>query len=313
MTATSYVCPLCREALVSEPSAHRCPTCRRRFPVEDRIADFSEGKYFDSFVPGQIMTAAHLEGLANEIPGAVSRVRNFYLPLLAAQGRAPIGLRVLDSGCGNGLSVDLLCEQGLDAWGVDLSALRKWQWRERAHRDRLACADSLRLPFRDGAFDAILCSGVLEHVGVRERGGDRYEVVPLPDRDASRVAFLSEHARVLAPGGKLWLDFPNGAFPFDFWHGVRPGFPRRHRRDEGFLPTFRDLRRYALSLGPEWKVRPLTARGRLQFRQVGRHWWGRLLTPSADLYMAGLERAPFLLQGAMNPFLVVEMSRQTAS
>ena len=309
MTGVACVCPFCREGLVAEPSAYRCAGCSRRFPAEDGIADFSEGRYFDAFVPGQPLTEAQQEGLANEVPGAVSRVRDFYLPLLAAQG----GTRVLDSGCGNGLSVDLLCDERLDAWGVDLSALRKWQWRERARRDRLACADSLHLPFRDGAFDAILCSGVLEHVGVRERGGDRYEVAPLPDRDALRVAFLAEHARVLAPGGKLWLDFPNGAFPFDFWHGVRPGFPRRHRQDEGFLPTLRDVRGYALALGPEWTVRPLTARGRLQFRQVGRHWWGRLLAPSAALYLAALESVPVLLQSPANPFLVVEMSRGPAS
>ena len=242
------------------------------------------------------------------MPGAASRVTDFYLPLLAARGAR----NVLDSGCGNGLSVDLLCAQGLDAWGVDLSALRKWQWRERSRRDRLVCADSLRLPFRDGAFDAILCSGVLEHVGVEERGGDRYEVAPRPDRDAHGVAFLAEHARVLAPGGTLWLDFPNGAFPFDFWHGVRPGFPRRHRRDEGFLPCLPDVRRYASALGPEWGVRPLSAQGRLQFRQVSRHWWGRLLAPAAAVYLAVLASFPPLLKSSANPFLVLEMSRRPA-
>ena len=65
--------------------------------------------------------------------GAVSRIQGFYLPLLRrlARERGPaLPLRVLDCGCGNGLSVDLLNEAGLDAWGNDLSKLRRWQWRE---------------------------------------------------------------------------------------------------------------------------------------------------------------------------------------
>lgn len=309
MTSVSYACPVCRVALVAGPSALRCPACTRTFPVVDRIADFSGGNYFDAFEPGQPLSSGQLTGLANEVPGAVSRVRDYYLPLLRAE-RGPGALRVLDSGCGNGLSVDLLCEEGLDAWGVDLSALRKWQWRERRRPDRLACADSLRLPFADASFDAILCSGVLEHVGVREHGGERYEVVALPDRDASRVTFLSEHCRVLAPGGTLWLDFPNGAFPFDFWHGVRPGAPRRHGRDEGFLPTVSDLRGYARSLDGKWDVEARSSRKRLQFRQVSRHWWGRLLAPAAEVYLAALERLPALLESGANPFLVIRMSRR---
>jgi SAM-dependent methyltransferase len=307
----TFVCPICRAALVREADVLRCTACDRRSPLDGGIADFSEGRYFDAFVPGQRLTDAQRQGLEFEIPGAASRVRDFYLPLLARSlGTRTGGLRLLDSGCGNGLSVDILCEAGHDAWGVDLSALRKWQWRERTRRDRLACADSLRLPFADGAFDAILCSGVLEHVGVKERGGDRYEVSPLPDRDALRLQFLAEHVRVLAPGGTLWLDFPNGAFPIDFWHGVRAGAPRWHRRDEGFLPTFEELQRYARVLGSEWRVRGRSAVGRLRFRQVGAHWWGRLLAPAADTYLAVLAAFPPLLRTAANPFLVVEMSRR---
>ena len=120
MTSVCYVCPFCREGLVGEHPAQRCPACARAFTSENGIVDFSEGRYFDAFVPGQPQTDAQREGVANEVPGAVSRVRDFYLPLLAARGAR----RILDSGCGNGLSVDLLCAEGLDAWGADLSALR---------------------------------------------------------------------------------------------------------------------------------------------------------------------------------------------
>lgn len=249
-----------------------------------------------------------LEGLENEIPGAALRIEEFYRPLLDRErGREGRSLRVLDSGCGNGMSVDLLEEAGFDAWGVDLSMLRKWQWRERRCRERLACADGGRLPFSDGFFDAILCSGVLEHVGVTESGGGEYRVTALPGRDAARIAFLAEHARVLSPGGVLWLDFPNGAFPIDFWHGPRPGGARWHGRDEGFLPTTAEVRRYAAH--SSFTVRALSASGRLRFRQVSRHWWGRLLSGPAALWLWILGAAPFgsLLESGLNPFLVLEL------
>jgi SAM-dependent methyltransferase len=307
----ALACPYCRVALHRETEAFACTRCARRFPSPDGIADFSEGRYFDAFTPGQALSTQQRAGLDFEVPGARQRVDGFYLPLVERRNRFR-ALRILDSGCGNGLSVDLLCERGHDAWGVDLSALRLWQWRERARRDRLACADSLRLPFADASFDVVLSSGVLEHVGVEESGGDRYDVRPLPDRADQRRRFLAEHLRVLAPGGSLWLDFPNGSFPIDFWHGTRPGAPRWHHGDEGFLPTLEEVRRYARDLGGGWEARPRSVVGRLRFRQVGAHWWGRVLSPAAGLYLAALALAPPLLGSAAAPFLVIEISRDAS-
>jgi len=313
VTDVPLVCPRCRIALAARPAALECPSCDRSFPVENGIADFSEGISYDRFEAGQILSDREREGLEQEIPGAVSRVRDFYLPVLererAAAGRT---LSVLDSGCGNGLSVDLLADAGFDAWGADSSALRRWQWRERRRRDRLVSTDGARLPFFDGAFDAILCSGVLEHVGVEESGGASYSVRVLPDRDQARAAFLGEHARVLAPGGVLYLDFPNGAFPIDFWHGGQPGAARWHRRDEGFLPTLQEVRRLARQSTGRFRVRLVPASGRLQLRQVRRHWYGRLLAGPASLWLRALG-LPFLrvLRGTfLDPFLVVELRRE---
>ncbi len=262
-------------------------------------------------MPGQALTASEEAGLANEAEGAISRIRDFYLPLLEREPAAGRPRRVLDSGCGNGMSVDILGDRGFEAWGIDSSALRKWQWRERRHRDRLACSDGGRLPFPDAFFDAILCSGVLEHVGVRESGGERYTVTPLPERDRARVDFLAEHARVLDPGGVMYLDFPNGAFPIDFWHGPRPGAPRWHSRREGFLPTAGDVRRYVAALPGRHSVRVLGAAGRLRFRQVGRHWYGKLLQSPAALWLRTLGTRPLapIRETALNPFLVVEVRR----
>lgn len=308
-----YVCPACHGALAPTEASLACGRCEKSYPVSSGLVDFSEGRYYDNFNPGQVLSQSLIEGLGNETSGAIARIRDYYLPLLEQEGktlgRAP---RVLDSGCGNGLSVDTLTQSGIEAWGVDLSGLRRWQWGERIRTDRLACADSLRLPFVDGFFDAILCSGVLEHVGVREFRASRYSVTVLAERDADRNSFLQEHARVLAPRGVLWLDFPNGAFPIDFWHSSRAGAPRWHWRHEGFLPTVAEIRRYSSALHGEFDVATRGPAGRLQFRQVGRHWYGKLLARPAGLWLRLLGVRPFsaLRETGLNPFLVLELRRQ---
>ncbi len=71
-----------------------------------------------------------------------------------------------------------------------------------------AWADALALPFRDQAFDTVLCSEVLEHV-------------PEPAR------LLAEAARVLRRGGALILSTPQTwglhEEPFDFYRYTRYG------------------------------------------------------------------------------------------
>jgi SAM-dependent methyltransferase len=265
--------------------------------VSEGIADFSGGAYYDSYVPGQELTEEHRRGLEAEVFGSRWRIERYYAPKLAP------GSRVLDCGCGNGVSVDVLMELGFDARGIDLSSLRKWQWRERAHRDRLAVASALRLPFADGAFDAVLSSGVIEHIGVAEEGGATYSVTPLPDRDALRRAYVAELLRVTRPGGSVFVDCPNGAFPIDFWHNAVGGRARFHRLDEGFLPTASEIGSYAEGAA----VQGHSPHRRFAFRQVGRHWYGRLLAPvmSAVFALGGrlLARTP------LNPYLVLEIKK----
>jgi SAM-dependent methyltransferase len=221
-----YVCPDCHAGLADTTCALRCKECSSLYPVDDGIADFSHGQYYDNFVPAQALTNEHAAALDEEITGAVSRIQDSYLPLLqrhfrrkTVSGRVT---RVLDCGCGNGLSVDLLSEAGFVAFGNDPSALRKWQWRQRQRRERLAVAGGSKLPFPDGHFDAVISSGVFEHIGVRE-AADPYRVESLPDCHDQRRIFLQELLRVLAPGGRIWVDFPNGAFPIDFWHDLDAG------------------------------------------------------------------------------------------
>jgi SAM-dependent methyltransferase len=290
------VCPDCRVPLEDM----RCPSCGTQWPVSYGIADFSRGAYYDRYSPDDASLARDREGWAMEMDGSRRRIADFYEPLLRREGAR----RVLDSGCGNGLSVDLLNERGYDAWGNDLSQLRQFQWRERQARERLVVASSLRLPFPDAYFDAVISSGVIEHIGVVESALPHYAVAPLADRDAQRAAFLAELVRVTRAGGVVFVDCPNGAFPIDFWHGDRPGAPRRHSRGEGFLPTFAEIRALA---PPAMRVDALSPYKRLQFHQARRHWYGRLLGPLGNAWFAFMRVVPWLARTALNPFLVVRI------
>jgi SAM-dependent methyltransferase len=94
--------------------------------------------------------------------------------------------RVLDAGCGRG---EVLAEferfrVPVDYHGVDL-AVGDPAWEFKVS----AVADVHRLPFRAASFDKVICNQVLEHV-------DEPDTV------------LHEFARVLRPGGRLFLSVP---------------------------------------------------------------------------------------------------------
>lgn len=307
-----YRCPTCLGYLIEQPESLHCKRCDILYPVGDSITDFVRGAYYDQFDENTILTAEHLHGLEREIGGAASRITDYYSPLLLRSGKMP-PQRVLDAGCGNGVSVDLLVREGHDAWGIDSSSLRRSQWRDREHRARLAVADGARLPFENGYFDVILCSGVMEHVGVEEGGGEQYTVRVLPDRDDARRSFLSGLLRVLAPGGTVYLDFPNGAFPIDFWHNTHGGSARFHSVREGFLPTFSEIADLAAGIDPRIVVTPISPNRRLRFQQVKAHWYGRAFAGPMQLLFSIMDRSPFLSRSALNPFLVIRLTKTKAS
>jgi SAM-dependent methyltransferase len=99
--------------------------------------------------------------------------------------------RVLDAGCGGGGMPLSLAEEARAVVGIDPAprfhdaGVRLA--RERAHANlHFALADGMALPFLNGAFDLVLSHAVIEHVA-----------------DAPR--YLQECARVLAPGGYVYL------------------------------------------------------------------------------------------------------------
>lgn len=110
--------------------------------------------------------------------------------MLSANLLAPPGL-LLDLCCGAGRHLIPLREAGFAAYGLDLSAemLRAGNLGGMAVR-----ADAIRLPFRDGCFDAVV--NLFSSFGY------------FPD-DASHHRMLAEVRRVLKPGGRLIIDHMN--------------------------------------------------------------------------------------------------------
>ncbi len=109
--------------------------------------------------------------------------------LEALAGRLPAPVRFLDIGAGSGYYVRRAAELGCAPVGIDLSPHACRMGCSRAP-GRLCQADAEWLPFRDACLDLVFCQQIIEHVVYPER-------------------VLAEIARVLRPGGILFLSAPN--------------------------------------------------------------------------------------------------------
>lgn len=115
---------------------------------------------------------------------------------------------MLDVGCGTGRHTVEICRWECRAVAVDLSvddlktAKVFWAYKRESrealgHADFVA-ADAERLPFKDAAFDKVVCTEVLEHI---------------PDDRAG----IAELVRVLKPGALIAVSVPNYIPEVVFW------------------------------------------------------------------------------------------------
>lgn len=116
----------------------------------------------------------------------------FHLGLLLAEQFA--GGRVLDYGCGDGTFLQMLMAQPTapaEASGAELLPETVKNCRERVGQKRLnfLLLDELDSPEHNGAYDAVICMEVLEHMVDVESVLDRF-------------------VRLLAPSGKLLISVP---------------------------------------------------------------------------------------------------------
>ncbi len=156
-------------------------------------------------------------------------------------GRAP---RVLDAGLGRCRLQRIFPmrhpETEVEWHGLDLLAFRL-QLRDDVPGIRRVQGAVNALPYRDGAFDVVVCCWVLQH---------------LEDPEGA----VRELVRVLRPGGKLLLAVPNGPQPFkairELFHPGRVAREKRRGQRFSYLPQIQfynlpRVRRLARSAGAE--------------------------------------------------------------
>jgi len=177
-------CPDCRGELAGPPDGLACRGCGRAYhtssgdylDLRPRVEFTEQTKYLDE----SLHADARHERLSPPLLG--SKIRNDMLRAFLAP--EPHDL-IVDLGCGSGRTLLWNRDWGASAVGLDISP----HFSTEARRDiDLLIGDLRRLPFADGTFTKAFSLDVLEHLSP----------------EAVR-AMLAEAARVLAPGGALFV------------------------------------------------------------------------------------------------------------
>lgn len=263
-------CPTCGAALVWSCSDALCAAAHR-FPLVDGLPVLTDAATLED--------ESHYERQRAYFDTEFSRLSDYelepwrvsYLDRLRSVSvlGAP-GTLLVDVGVGgSGYTVIEHARSGGLAVGFDLSleALRRARHFAEtegvAERIVWACCTAERLPLGSEAFDAVVSIAVMEH---------------LPDD----IAALREDARVLRPGGLLWITTPHALANIDPWfrwpnpvHDRRLGHLRRYE-SSNLVEAARPLGLTPIDIqftGHPIKVLQLGATGLARTRLGHRFWW----------------------------------------
>lgn len=177
-------CPACHASLTGAPSALTCVSCARHYggPSPDFL-DLRPKESFEEqtkYLDEALHADARHERVSPPLLG--SKIRNDMLRAFLAP--RPDDL-IVDLGCGSGRG--LLWNRDWRGYtvGIDIAPFFARESREQVD---LLLGDLRRLPFADGTFTKAYSLDVLEHLSPEALRG-----------------MLTEAARVLAPGGQLFV------------------------------------------------------------------------------------------------------------
>lgn len=292
------VCPTCHAELEKLVDGLRCDTCDQHYPLEGGFPDLIVGGRFDD--PDDPELASYEEE-CNE-----DTTTNFWVPTIRREVSDQTNPRVLSMGCGTGVDVDIMVDQGFGAVGVDCGNRTK-VWPRRKQQDRLFLANGKNLPLQNESFDVAFCGCVFPHVGVV---GDSYTVSPTYHED--RLQLAKEMTRVVRPGGKIIVASPNRLFPFDLFHGreegsykVRPYWP-----GDPFLLSAGDYRDLFQEAGCR-DAKTLPVENYWGFIRAKNSLKGQIFRLPVRLafWLASREATKFLRNTPANPWIIVSIEK----
>jgi len=177
-------CPACHGTLTGDPARLTCGSCGQTYGGP--AADFLDMRPHENFAERTkyLDEALHADARYERVspPLLGSKIRNDMLRSFLAPGPTD---RLIDLGCGSGRTLLWNRDWQAQAVGIDIAPFFALESRQGVD---LLLGDLRRLPFADGTFTKAYSLDVLEHLSP----------------DALR-GMLSEAARVLAPGGQLFV------------------------------------------------------------------------------------------------------------
>ncbi len=288
-----FACPICKTGFEQTASPFVCRSCGRTF--SDTEQGYKNFLVVEEFAGEDDQERGLLEENAQRVC-----MNGYLVPLLKRlfPDTPPPDISVLDVGCGIGLSIDILHDNGFDAWGAD-SGQRRSFWTKRNNPHRLVLAGGEALPFPDNTFDFLFCAGVIEHVGC---DGDAR--TPSPGYEEKRLAFIKECVRVTKKGGYLNFTCPNKHFPFDLFHRTNEYNPFRfHWPWDPFLLSTGDFHRFFVEECGCRSVRALPIRGYWSGTRLKKSLVGRIGLKCAQTWFNTMGSWPVFRASFLNPWL----------
>lgn len=120
---------------------------------------------------------------------------------LAKTVQAQPGQRLLDVGCGTGVLVQFFRSIGVDAIGTDFSEAAQKLFFDSKY---FVLADAKSLPFKDGEFDIVVSSDLLEHIVPEDLDKVASEMLRVGKKVYARVGTRAQPPYHLTIKSKQW-------------------------------------------------------------------------------------------------------------